>query len=142
MGFTATSRHLGLDLGATNLKWCVVEHRDGAWEVLDRGQSPTRVAPPDEMPDAVVAQLGEVGCAAVERWRPVVSGDVGDVGPTGRAESAMECAQTGLHPQTGRESRWRSPAPAGPADDLCDGDKLNEVLRKEDFRGRCGRGRR
>lgn len=35
------SRHVGLDLGATNLKWAVVERTGEAWSVLDRGQVPT-----------------------------------------------------------------------------------------------------
>lgn len=35
------SRHVGLDLGATNLKWAVVERNGEAWSVLDRGQVPT-----------------------------------------------------------------------------------------------------
>ena len=29
MNATGPTRHLGLDLGATNLKWAVVEHADG-----------------------------------------------------------------------------------------------------------------
>lgn len=49
--------HLGLDLGATNLKWAVVEHTRGRWRQLDRGQLPTRVG---GGPDAVVGQLAEV----------------------------------------------------------------------------------
>ena len=38
----AATRHLGLDLGGTNLKWVVVEHADGTWTTVDRGQVPTR----------------------------------------------------------------------------------------------------
>ena len=55
---TAT-RHLGLDLGATNLKWAVVEHADGAWTTVARDQVPTRVvADPAGVPAAVVAPAG------------------------------------------------------------------------------------
>ena len=56
-------RHLGLDLGGTNIKWVVVEH-DEAWRVLDRGQVATPAA---DGPDAVVAALVAVGAEAVAR---------------------------------------------------------------------------
>ncbi|HEX5825157.1 MAG TPA: ROK family protein [Candidatus Limnocylindrales bacterium] len=68
------TRHLGLDLGATNLKWTVVEHADDTWRALDRGQVPTRVA---GGPAAIVAQLGEMGAAAMAAWPGVVTGGVG-----------------------------------------------------------------
>src|SRR5207244_13028165 len=58
------TRHLGLDLGGTNLKWTVVEHDADDWRVLDRGHVATRSGGPD----AIVPQLAEVGCAAIERW--------------------------------------------------------------------------
>jgi glucokinase len=58
------TRHLGLDLGGTNLKWTVVEHRGEDWDVLDRGHVPTRSGGPD----AIVPQLSEVGLAAIQRW--------------------------------------------------------------------------
>jgi glucokinase len=57
-----TSRHLGLDLGGTNLKWTVVERDDGAWRSLDRGQVPTLAA---GGPDAVIGQLASVAVEAV-----------------------------------------------------------------------------
>jgi glucokinase len=75
----ATSRHLGLDLGATNLKWVVVE-RGGPedWAVIARDQVPTRIpADVDAVPAAVVAQLGEVGMAAVAAGGPVASVGIG-----------------------------------------------------------------
>jgi glucokinase len=68
------SRHLGLDLGATNLKWTVVELAGKTWQALDRGQVPTRVA---GGPDAIVGQLGEMGRAAMETWPGVVTAGVG-----------------------------------------------------------------
>jgi glucokinase len=58
------TRHLGLDLGGTNLKWTVVEHDADDWRVLDRGHVPTRSGGPE----AIVPQLAEVGRAAIERW--------------------------------------------------------------------------
>ena len=49
------TRHLGLDLGGTNLKWIVVEHGvDQAWRALDRGSVATRTA---GGPGAIVPQL-------------------------------------------------------------------------------------
>jgi len=72
------SRHLGLDLGATNLKWAMVEHVDGAWSTLAHGQVPTRVVPdPEAVPATVVAQLAEVAAAAIDAWGPVASVGIG-----------------------------------------------------------------
>jgi glucokinase len=68
------SRHLGLDLGGTNIKWVVVEQADGEWRALDRDQVPT---PAGGGPDAVVAGLAEVGKAAVDRCPGVVSVGIG-----------------------------------------------------------------
>lgn len=74
---TAT-RHLGLDLGATNLKWAVVEHVDGAWTTVAHDQAPTRiVADVDAVPAAVTAQLGEIAAAAIVSWGPVLSIGIG-----------------------------------------------------------------
>jgi glucokinase len=53
--------HLGLDLGATNLKWAVVESTDSDWRTLATGQTPTRS---EAGPDGIVAELAEVGLAA------------------------------------------------------------------------------
>jgi glucokinase len=69
-----TSRHLGLDLGGTNIKWVVVERDDDAWQVLDRGQVATPAA---EGPDAVVARLVEVGAEAIARSSLVESVGIG-----------------------------------------------------------------
>lgn len=68
------SRHLGIDLGVTNLKWAVVEHSDGDWRDLDHGQRPTFAA---EGPDAVVGRLAEIGRAAVGRWPAIASIGIG-----------------------------------------------------------------
>ncbi len=72
------TRHLGLDLGATNLKWAVVEHADGAWMTVVHGQARTRLVPdPASVPAAVTAQLAEVAADAIEAWGPVVSVGIG-----------------------------------------------------------------
>ena len=70
----SASRHLGLDLGGTNIKWVVVEHDADAWRVLDRGQVATLAA---EGPDAVVSRLGAVGTEAMGRSPGVVSVGIG-----------------------------------------------------------------
>ena len=66
-------RHLGLDLGGTNIKWAVVEH-DDAWRTLDRGQVSTPAA---GGPDAVVARLATVGAEAIGRCPGVSSIGIG-----------------------------------------------------------------
>ncbi len=74
MSPSGPTRHLGLDLGATNLKWAVVARDGDAWEALDRGQVPTDIA---GGPDGVVAQLASVGRAAIERWPGVATAGIG-----------------------------------------------------------------
>jgi glucokinase len=69
----AASRHLGLDLGATNLKWTVVERVRDDWRVLDRGQA-TNVA---GGPDAIVRQLADLGTTAIDRWPGLSTAGVG-----------------------------------------------------------------
>lgn len=78
MGDDPETRHLGLDLGATNLKWAVVEHAGDTWRLIASGQAPTRVgATPDEVPDLVVAQMAEVGRGAAAAHGPVASAGIG-----------------------------------------------------------------
>ncbi len=74
MSPSGPTRHLGLDLGATNLKWAVVARDGDAWEALDRGQVPTDIA---GGPDGVVAQLASVGRAEIERWPAVATAGIG-----------------------------------------------------------------
>ncbi len=69
-----TSRHLGLDLGGTNIKWVVVERDADGWQVLDRGQVET---PMPKVPDVVVPRLAAVGAEAIERSPGVTSVGVG-----------------------------------------------------------------
>jgi glucokinase len=74
---TAT-RHLGLDLGATNLKWAVVERSGAAWATIANGQVPSRIGSDAEaVPGEVVAQLGEVAAVAIDEWGPVLSVGIG-----------------------------------------------------------------
>ena len=60
---SSASRHLGLDLGGTNIKWTVVEHTADAWRVVDQGQVTT---PGADGPGAVVARLADVARRALE----------------------------------------------------------------------------
>jgi len=72
------TRHLGLDLGGTNLKWAVVEHAGGTWTTLAHDQVQTRI--PVEranVPGTVVAQLAEVGAAAIAAWPAVITVGIG-----------------------------------------------------------------
>src|SRR5712691_9880156 len=72
------TRHLGLDLGATNLKWAIVEHADGTWTTLAHDQVPTRIPVEDaDVPASVVAQLGEVAAAANAAWPGVTTAGIG-----------------------------------------------------------------
>jgi glucokinase len=59
-----SSRHLGLDLGGTNIKWAVLEHDVDGWRALDRDQVAT---PKTAGPDAVVERLQSVGREAMVR---------------------------------------------------------------------------
>jgi glucokinase len=58
-----TTRHLGLDLGGTNIKWVIVEQEAGEWRVLERDM----VVTPTDGPDAVMARLATVGAEAINR---------------------------------------------------------------------------
>jgi glucokinase len=73
------TRHLGLDLGATNLKWAVVRRDgNGTWAVVARDQVATRTMPdPDAIPGAVVEQLREIATEANATRGPIVSIGIG-----------------------------------------------------------------
>ena len=71
---TSISRHLGLDLGGTNIKWVVVEQDGGEWRVLDRDQVTTPTA---AGPDAIVLRLATVGAEAVARKPGVLTVGIG-----------------------------------------------------------------
>jgi glucokinase len=68
------SRHLGLDLGGTNIKWAVVERDGDEWRALDRDQVAT---PTEDGPDAVVPRLASVGAEAIGRCPGVSSVGIG-----------------------------------------------------------------
>src|SRR5436305_12678475 len=70
---TAT-RHLGLDLGGTNLKWTVVEHDAASWRVVDRGHVVTRT---HDGPAVIVGQLGDTAAAAIQTWPDLVTAGIG-----------------------------------------------------------------
>jgi glucokinase len=64
------SRHVGLDLGATNLKWAVLERSGEAWSVLDRGQVPTRAI---DGVDAVLGRMAQLIEQKREEWAGIGS---------------------------------------------------------------------
>ena len=68
------SRHVGLDLGATNLKWAVVERNGEAWSVLDRGQVPTAAI---EGVDAVLWRMARLVEEKQASWPGIVTIGVG-----------------------------------------------------------------
>ena len=74
MGRDEPSRHLGLDLGATNVKWAALERRGDAWTVLDRGQVPTQGR---DGADAVIARMSELAERARNEWPGIATVGVG-----------------------------------------------------------------
>jgi len=69
-----TSRHLGLDLGGTNLKWAVIEHRDGGWRTLATGRVSSEA---HEGPEAVVRRIAETGADVMAAWPGIGSAGIG-----------------------------------------------------------------
>jgi glucokinase len=85
------TRHLGLDLGATNLKWIVLQRGGDGWTTRVREQVPTRsAAAVSDVPSAIVGQLVEVASDAARSWGPFAS--VG-VGVPGRYDPATGTAR-------------------------------------------------
>ncbi|HEY7023543.1 MAG TPA: ROK family protein [Candidatus Limnocylindrales bacterium] len=70
----ATTRHLGLDLGGTNVKWVVAEQSGDDWMIVDQGEVPTLAA---RGPDAVIERLAGVGATAIVRSPGVTSVGIG-----------------------------------------------------------------
>lgn len=68
------SRHLGLDLGGTNIKWVVVERDGPGWRVVGRDQVATAA---HDGPPTVVARLAAAGGEAVARWPGVSTVGIG-----------------------------------------------------------------
>jgi glucokinase len=74
----AATRHLGLDLGATNLKWAMLSHDGGTWTTIACDQVRTRIgADPDAVPAAVVEQLAAVAIEANAAWGPAATVGIG-----------------------------------------------------------------
>ena len=74
MASEGRTRHLGLDLGATNVKWAVLERDDGDWSVLERGQFPTSAA---DGADAVIQRMAVQADRAREAWPDLATVGVG-----------------------------------------------------------------
>ena len=68
------SWHVGLDLGATNVKWAVVEREGEAWSVADRGQLPTDAA---DGADAVLTRMADLGARAIGQRSEIKTVGVG-----------------------------------------------------------------
>ncbi|MEO5965700.1 MAG: ROK family protein [Candidatus Limnocylindrales bacterium] len=68
------ARHLGLDLGGTNIKWAVVEHEGADWRTLATGHGPT---PAKDGPDVVIARLASMGAEVVAAWPGIESVGIG-----------------------------------------------------------------
>lgn len=68
------SRHLGIDLGGTNLKFAVVERREHDWRTLEHGRERTLAR---GGPDAVVGQIASMATAAIGRWPDIATVGVG-----------------------------------------------------------------
>ena len=74
MASESRSRHLGLDLGATNVKWAVLDRDGEVWSVLERGQFPTAAS---DGADAVIQRMGDRAEQAREAWPDLSSVGVG-----------------------------------------------------------------
>ncbi|MGZ8564017.1 MAG: ROK family protein [Candidatus Limnocylindria bacterium] len=68
------SRHLGLDLGATNLKWTVLERDRDSWTNLEHGQLPIDAA---GGADAVLGRMVATAAEARSSWPGIESVGVG-----------------------------------------------------------------
>jgi glucokinase len=108
MGYDPETRHLGLDLGGTNLKWAVVERAGDNWRLVASGQAPTRIGTaPHEVPDLVTAQIADVGREAAGAHGPVASAGIGVPGLYDPARGAVRMLPNVPGP-------WRGRAVAGP----------------------------
>jgi glucokinase len=69
-----SGRHLGLDLGGTNIRTAVLEETDGAFEVVGADQRDTRAS---RGPDAVAANLIAAAESAIDSYGPVATIGIG-----------------------------------------------------------------
>ena len=67
------SRHLGLDLGGTNIKWALLDRHGDVWEDVGHGQRPTPHGGPEAVTDALIA----AGKEAAAAWPGVESVGIG-----------------------------------------------------------------
>lgn len=67
------TRHLGLDLGGTNIKWAIVERNENRWSTLGHDRLPT----PDSGPRDVTNALIAAGQQALATWDGVDSVGIG-----------------------------------------------------------------
>jgi glucokinase len=58
------TRHIGLDLGGTNIKWAILEHSDRTWRTVEQGQVATDVS---EGESSVVPQLAALAVEVRDR---------------------------------------------------------------------------
>ena len=68
------TRHLGLDLGGTYIKWTVLERERDEWRILGKGRADT---PSTKGADAVVWRLAGVGDEAISSWPGVATVGIG-----------------------------------------------------------------
>ncbi len=68
------TRHLGLDVGGTNIKWAVLETDGDAWRHLDEGQLPTAAG---DGVAAVLDRMGDTADAARAAWAGIATVGVG-----------------------------------------------------------------
>lgn len=71
---TSATKHLGIDIGVTNLKWAIVAREAESWQTIDQGQRPTLAS---EGPEAVIGRVGELGREALDRWPDIASAGIG-----------------------------------------------------------------
>ena len=74
MGGESRSLHLGLDLGATNLKWAVIETDGAAWRHLDAGQTATEG---EQGAEAVIGRMADTAESVRDSWPDVATVGVG-----------------------------------------------------------------
>jgi len=70
----SATRHLGLDLGGTNIKWAVVERGGDAWATIATDHVGT---PRTAGPEAIVAALASVGHDAIARCPGITTVGIG-----------------------------------------------------------------
>jgi len=73
MAAPTATRHIGLDLGGTNLKWVIVERTGADWTTVERGQVPTDRGGPT----TIVPQMGATALHAIRAAGGAASVGVG-----------------------------------------------------------------